>query len=43
MKIAAVEAVLDARESAARAANPTMRISEHMVLGGPAGPSHYAG
>jgi hypothetical protein len=38
-KVAAVEAIFDARESAARKAHPRMRISQHMVLSGYAPPS----
>jgi hypothetical protein len=33
-KIAAVEVIFEVRESAARKAHPTMRISQHMVLSG---------
>jgi hypothetical protein len=37
-KVAAVEAVFNARQSEARKAHPTMRISQHMVLSGHAPP-----
>jgi hypothetical protein len=37
-KVAAVEVIFEARESAARVAHPTVRVSEHMVLAGGAPP-----
>jgi hypothetical protein len=37
-KVVAVEAIFDARESAARKAHPGMRISKHLVLSGHAPP-----